>query len=423
MIHFARSNSVHGVVAWLVLGTVVGCGPHHHDGGGTAGAGGSIGAAGSDEGGEGGSVSAGTGGGAGTSGTGGAAAGTGGGGGAGTSGAGGEGGGGGGRLGYDAVIGCAAPRYADRASLTVVPAQPEIYARRLSGDGKVVGGQAGSFGPTFRWRPPSGIEQVEGLRYDVNNVSCDGSVLLTAESSSGVWRHRVGEEAEQVIPGGDYFLPKPLSLTPDGEVVVGHLAGYADLGPHPVRWTRASGLEPIPTLDNTLVQSVTPDGNTVLGIDVLRIFRFTWGETKQFVQGWVPSDGFSIRNLTVSGNGETYVFNASRHSLLIDSIRQEVDCPSVSCEPIALSGTGKVLMLVGPTGPAVDAPWATFVWTARHGFRSLNDLMSEHGAPPPGTLFANDMSDDGQVFTGYMTNPVGAPFEQFYAVLPPEAYD
>jgi hypothetical protein len=352
-----------------------------------------------------GSVSAGTGGTAGSSGSGGS--------------------GDGGRLGYDSVIGCPAPRYADDARLTLVPAQPEISLAKLSGDGRVVGGQVESFGSTFRWRPESGIEAVEGLRYGVSNLSCDGSVLLTADTSGGSWRHRVGEEAQQVIPGGDYFQPQPLSLTPDGSVVVGHLVGYADLGPHPVRWTAATGLEPITALDNTLVQGVAPDGNTVLGLDLLRIFRFTLGGTKEFVQGWVPSDGYSVTRLVVSANAQTYVFNATPtyRSLFVDSIRSEVDCPSVRCEPIALSGTGKVLMARGPIGPEIGAPWVTFVWTARHGFRTLDDLMSELGAPAPGVLLADDMSDDGQVFTGFMTEAGGAPHRKFYAVLPPAAYD
>lgn len=334
-------------------------------------------------------------------------------------------GGSGGRLGYDSVIGCTPGRYADQATLTLLPAEPEILAQKLSGDGRVIAGQVANFGPTFRWRPQGGVEAVDGLRYGVSNVNCDGSVLVTADTSGGSWRHRIGEEPEQVIPGGDYFQPGPVSLTPDGAVVVGHLVGGADLGPHVVRWTAATGLERIAPLENTLVQGVTPDGNTVLGVDVLRIFRFTLGGTKEFVQGWVPSNGYGITGLNVASNGQTYVFSATPTSsaLLVDSIRGIVDCPSVSCWPVAISSTGKVVIAVGPTGPEVGAPWATFVWTARHGFRTLNALLSEFGAPSSSTLLADDMSDDGQVFTGYTDDSSDAPHRQFYATLPPAAYD
>lgn len=405
------------IVCLLLLGGAVSCGPHHHDGGNAGSAGNDAGAAtgGSvDEGGTGGSVDAGGNGGTENS------AGT-----AGSVSAGGNGGSGnaGGRLGYDSVIGCAAARYPDAASLTLLPTDSDVSAARLSGDGKVVGGQLG--GTTMRWRPLSGFETLPGLQYRVSTLNCDGSVLLTADTSGGSFRHRVGQAPEQIIPSGDYYQPEPLSVTPDGNVVVGHLIGGVDIGPHPVRWTAATGLQRISPLENTLALRVAPDAGSVVGLDPLQIFRFDFGATKEFVQAWVPSDGQHTSSILVSADTRTYFFNASPdfHSLWVDSIRQEVECPSVRCSPIAISGTGKVLVSVGPTGPAVGAPWATFVWTAQHGFRTLNDLMSDYGAPAAGTLFASAVSDDGQVFTGYIDNPIGAPYQAFYAVLPRAAYD
>jgi len=394
------STSSRHVVAALLLGTLMGCGPRYVDGsGGSAGLSGSGGDRATETAGAGGSGE--------------------------TAGAGGsdDSGSAGGRVGYDSVIGCPAARWPDAASLTLLPTDSEVSAWRLSGDGRVVGGRLG--GTTMRWRPRSGFETLEGLRYEVTSLSCDGSVLLTADTSGGSYRHRVGEAPEQIIPSGDYYQPEPLSMTPDGDVVVGHLIGTTDVGPHPVRWTAETGLLSITPLENTLALRVSPDASWVVGLDPLQIFRFTFGGTKQILQSWVPTDGQNTTPILVSTDARTYFFNGSPdfHSLFIDSIRQEVACPSVRCQPIAISGTGKVLVVVGPTGSAVAAPWATFIWTAQHGFRTLNELMSEHGAPAPGILFANDVSDDGQVFTGYMDNPIGAPYQAFYATLPPSAYD
>jgi hypothetical protein len=385
------SIALRSIVGWLLLGSLVSCGPRQEDGGaggggaGLAGSGGSVGMAGE----------------AGAT-TGGSVVGTG-----GTS----------GDLGFDSVIGCPASRWPDTATLTILPDTDASFSK-VSGNGKVVAGQVGR--ATMRWTPQSGFEPVDGLQYRVSSLNCDGSVLATADTSGGSYRHRLGEEPEQIIPAGDYYRPEPLSMTPDGEMVVGHLIGGVDIGPHPVRWTAATGLERITAMENTLALQVAPDAGSVLGVDTLQIFSFDFGGTKQFVQGWVPSDGQHTSSIVVSADARTYFFNASTdyHSLWIDSVREGINCPSVRCWPIAISGTGKVVVVTGPTRPEVGAPWATFVWTAQHGFRTLNDLLSQYGAPAPGIVFANDVSDDGQVFAGWVDG-VGA----FYATLPRAAYD
>jgi hypothetical protein len=385
------SIALRSIVGWLLLGSLVSCGPRQEDGGaggggaGLAGSGGSVGMAGE----------------AGAT-TGGSVVGTG-----GTS----------GDLGFDSVIGCPASRWPDTATLTILPDTDASFSK-VSGNGKVVAGQVGR--ATMRWTPQSGFETVDGLQYRVSSLNCDGSVLATADTSGGSYRHRLGEEPEQIIPAGDYYRPEPLSMTPDGEMVVGHLIGGVDIGPHPVRWTAATGLERITAMENTLALQVAPDAGSVLGVDTLQIFSFDFGGTKQFVQGWVPSDGQHTSSIVVSADARTYFFNASTdyHSLWIDSVREGINCPSVRCSPIAISGTGKVVVVTGPTRPEVGAPWATFVWTAQHGFRTLNDLLSQYGAPAPGIVFANDVSDDGQVFAGWVDG-VGA----FYATLPRAAYD
>jgi hypothetical protein len=228
-----------------------------------------------------------------------------------------------------------------------------------------------------------------------------------------------------VLPGDGYYWPEPLSLTPDGSVIVGHLIGTNDPGPHPMRWTAATGAQLIEPLDNTLVYHVDPDGRTVLGLDVLQIFRFTLGGTKQLVQARVPPAGQITPRMLVSADGRSYTFNwdDDYDSFYARAVLGEVPCPGAPCTPVAISGTGKVMLVVSRTGPAPSDGSQTYVWTEAHGLRALNALMIEHGVTPPGTLFANAMSEDGQAFAGYMDNPNGAPSASFYATLPPSAYE
>jgi hypothetical protein len=78
--------------------------------------------------------------------------------------------------------------------------------------------------------------------------------------------------------------------------------------------------------------------------------------------------------------------------------------------------------------PRVTAPRGNMPLSSRGGlpFGALRAHRAQRyrvrraraGRPP-----RHDMSDDGQVFTGFMTEAAGAPHRKFYAVLPPAAYD
>lgn len=66
------------------------------------------------------------------------------------------------------------------------------------------------------------------------------------------------------------------------------------------------------------------------------------------------------------------------------------------------------------------------IWTLEHQFRDLTALLDQYGTDLAGRIpFAADLSDDGQVFVGSFSNAGGSSsiLWQFYAVLPPAAYD
>lgn len=66
------------------------------------------------------------------------------------------------------------------------------------------------------------------------------------------------------------------------------------------------------------------------------------------------------------------------------------------------------------------------IWTLEHQFRDLTALLDQYGAELAGRIpLAIDMSDDGQVFVGNYSDAGGAssPLSNFYAILPPAAYD
>jgi len=263
---------------------------------------------------------------------------------------------------------------------------------------------------------------VEGLEQRVASLSCDGSVLVTAEPG-GAWRHVLGSTPERLpFEGG---LQAPLSMTPDGSVVVANASNYADPGPHPTRWTAGTGAQAVESIDNTLVYQVAPDGVTLLGLDALQIFRFRLGGEKERVQAVYPNTGTTPPDIFVSTNAQTYAFNWTdeRDTVFVSRYGYEISCPSVYCTPVAISSTGKVVLVTGPIAPEIGAPWASFVWTEAHGYRRLDELLAEYGAPTSGEVIAADMSDDGQAIIGYIQDDPNGPHPKFHAVLPPAAYD
>jgi hypothetical protein len=389
----------------LALLSVVGCGPHHDDGGtggagasGTAATAGSAGQAGSGGVGSGGSANAGAGG---VAGTGGAPP--------------------NGQGDYDEVIGCGAVSWPVAATFTVLGSMNDrFFPSSLSGDGRVIGGQHDS--TPVRWSASSGFIPIADVDGAPIELSCNGDVAAVRAFSDGIYRESAAEGLEYLFGSADTSA-SPLSLSPDGSTIVGNLDTQENPGPFPVRWTRATGSEPIEPLRNSLVYHTSPDGQSFVGADVLHVYRFQPGLGKMVLFNHAPLAFDGPATMPVSADGSAFAFSThtTLDSMLVvrGDLTENVNCPVVPCAPIVLSGTGKALLIwVGGAG-------GSFIWTREHGFRSLGELLQQFGADTQGRIVsAQQMSDDAQAFTGTAADPNNPlDYQGFYATLPAAAYE
>jgi hypothetical protein len=390
---------------WVLAASsfISGCGPHHHDGGsgGSAGEGASAGEAGSSSGG--------------IAGSGGVA-------GSGTAGVGGAAGAGGteGQLGYDIVVGCPAATWPAVATFTVIESPSgRFIPSKLSGDGRVVGGALGP--EAMRWRPGAGFNQMNLLEGIPRAMSCDGSVAAVY-AGGGVWHDTETDGARYIFGYGSARVDE-VNISPDGSVITGNLVGSEDEpGPAPVRWTWGVGAQVLGSLVNSIVYHVSPDGQALLGADILQVYRWSEASGKRifFWQAPLGFDGPPIMPVSADGNVIAFTSRSTLTSMLLFTPERGaslLECPGELCAPISVSGTGKVVLL-----------WSTesqsLVWTEKHGFRSLTQLVQEYGGDTQGYgLSAHDMSDDGQVFTGLTTDGTGTTGNGFYVTLPAAAYE
>ncbi|MDF3069020.1 MAG: hypothetical protein K0R38_4621 [Polyangiaceae bacterium] len=408
------SKRFDAAVCALVLASLMGCGGHHEGGG-------AGGAAGTD---------------AGSAGAGGSAAGAG--GAAGSAGAGAIGGatgssGGGPLPGYDRVVGCAGVAWPEVATFTFMGngLEQRFYPDRLSGDGRVAAGrlQSASFAITpVRWRAGIGFIPIEGIAATVEQLSCTGDIaIMRSNIGIGIFREAEGSGAEYLF-GNEEEGAASVGLSPDASVVIANLDSIADPGPYPVRWTRATGVQRLDELRNSVIYHTSGDGRTLLGSDSLHVYRWHEGAGKTLLLVQVPLGFGFVPNMPVSADGGTVVFSSLSRDSVIDSITvaqppayNGYRCPSVPCHPQDISGTGAAVLV-----SAASESGGTLVWTAKHGFRSITALVQQYGGDTQGrVLQAHNMSDDGQVFTGYAVN-VSAAFNDsiaFYATLPLAAYD
>jgi hypothetical protein len=389
----------------LIFGAF-GCGPRHDGGGegGTAGVAGSGGVAGTDAAGSGGAA------GTGAAGSGGAA-------GTGAAGSGVAGEGGAAEIpGYDEVIGCPAETWPDVATFTILGSMEDrFFPFSLSGDGRVIGGQYD--GAAARWTQAEGFVPSDNVYPHL--LSCTGEFAVGSSTNAGVYRQSVSHGVEYLFgaPGDGV---NPLSVSPDGAVVVGNLDNIEENpGPFPVRWTAAGGAQQLDALQNALVYHTNADGTSLLGADVLHVFRWgaQAGKTVLLQQTPRAFDGPAI--MPVSADGHVYAFtqNTTLDSFVVarEGTATLVYCPSI-CAPVDVSGTGKVVLLWG------DGPQ---LWTADKGFLDLAAVLQQFGADTQGrSLSVDSISDDGQVIIGLAADPNNSvDYQAFYATLPRAAYE
>ncbi|RYZ04885.1 MAG: hypothetical protein EOO73_22180 [Myxococcales bacterium] len=394
----------------------VGCGPRHDGGGGEGGDAGSGGVAGEGVAGSGGIAGTGAVGGGGVAGAG--AVGSGGVAGSGAAGSGGVAGEGGAAEvpGYDEVIGCPPVSWPETATFTILGSmQDRFFPSALSGDGRVAAGQYD--GGYARWTEAQGFTPAGQVFPDV--LSCTGQFAVGPGSPYGVFRQS-DAYGEEYLFGTEGVPVRQLSVSPDGSAVIGNLDdSYVNPGPFPVRWRAGVGADLLSPLANSLVYHTNSDGTSLLGVDILHVFRWQDSAPKTVLLPQAPLafDGPPI--MPVSADGHVYAFT-SRSTLdtfivARDDVATLVYCPG-TCAPTDVSGTGKVVLLWG------DGP---HIWTAEHGFLDLATLLQQFGADTQGRrLSVHNVSNDGQAFLGLAADPNNPlDYQGFYATLPRAAYE
>jgi hypothetical protein len=331
------------------------------------------------------------------------------------------GGGGAGEVpGYDEVIGCPAVTWPETATFTILGSMEDrFFPTSISGDGRVLGGYYD--GTTSRWSAAQGFTPTGNVYPDV--LSCTGEFAVGNGLPHGVFRQSEAYGAEYLF--GEAEAPvRQVSMTPDGSVVVGNIDdAYVNPGPFPVRWRAGSGADLLSALSNTLVYHVSPDGASLLGLDILHVFRWQEGAPKTVLLQQSPLAFDGPPTMPVSADGHVYAFTqrSTLDSMVVarDALPVLIGCPT-TCAPTDVSGTGKVVVLW--TG---DADNGTLIWTEQHGFRSLTTLVQQFGGDTQGRILsAYDVSDDGQAFTGTAGLPNNSlDYQGFYATLPRAAYE
>jgi hypothetical protein len=395
------------------LGALSACSPHH-EGGGSGGAGGSIDEAGAPS--EGGSVAE-----AGAPGMAGGSAGNG--GSAGSSGASGGAAGSGGaaplEYGYDTVIGCEQQPVSKTATFTIL-ASPELgyQVNSLSADGRVIGGRYNdrvSMRHFIAERHMYVLGVSGNITGPVPDLSCDGSYALVWDPNLGIIRHSHATNGFDVaFPPEDYPDVLPRLISPDGSLILANFSESQGGGPYPLVWKKETGSLQIPGLDNTLLFQVYPDNERFVGLDIQGAFSYTPGLGKHRLVNSGP-DFFVPGSLVVSADGSSFAYRRDPHTLLVPPWGQ-ITCPDeLVCRPLAMSGTGRVILLSAGDGFNPDQRF--YIWDRYHGFRDFKLLLRLLGVPPlPEQISPRVMSDDGQFFAG---DTSAGPF---YASLPRAVY-
>lgn len=131
--------------------------------------------------------------------------------------------------------------------------------------------------------------------------------------------------------------------------------------------------------------------------------------------------------MPVSADGITVAFSTTttRDSITVSQppVYEMYPCPHAPCVAMDISGTGKAILV---SNSSAESP-GTLVWTLKHGFRNLTQLVQQYGGDTQGRILgAEAMSDDGQAFIGLAIDPTSddpLDYIAFYASLPVAAYD
>ncbi len=326
---------------------------------------------------------------------------------------------------------CACPGGAAARPGLIVLASPGMYARDLSGDGKVVVGTISGVG-AFRWTQAGGVQPLSTSPIgSASGVSFDGSVIVGSDSP-GVFRWTASGTQTLGIPPGFESVGWQTRVSADGSVILGWASNATTLTTAVWRWTQAGGFQvlPGPVAYNHSVSDLSADGNVATGNDLFHVFRtvLSWqypGEAFRHTMSGsapLPSPGgsFHFAAYGISGDGQTIVgerwlYNPLGHPDAHAAVRwvgaggpQEIPLLAGHPESLARAVSFDGSVIAGTVDQGwlqgwLQTPTAVWIWTEAEGTRDLKQVLIGLGVGGAGAWtfqYVRGMSDDGATILG-----------------------
>ena len=268
---------------------------------------------------------------------------------------------------------------------SIMPGEVADTVGGISSLGRVVLGGFPGNGTThaFRWTEVAGAahlgELPGGDRSGAIDVFPRGDIIVgNSDSEEGpqavIWSADAGMVPLGDLPGGP-FRSGAMAISADGLVIVGH--GRSSQGTEAVRWTAETGMVGLGDLDGGRFESyataVSADGSVIAGTgNSGGPWAFRWTEETGMVRLDFPDPPYAqYRVYGMSWDGNTIVGEAVY----------------------------------------IDRQSGAFYWTAREGFRMLDEVLTEHGIEDHQDWRslgrAYGVSADGRTIVGYGVNPQG----------------
>ncbi len=355
------------------------------------------------------------------------------------------------------ILGCDAVAWPEKATFETLPwghrYEPETETG-VSANGEVIVGYTTDWDPESETNPDSDGYIHRPALFDGSDwqqvlpearstnlvVNCDGTVFAGGYDRLHGFIKRAGQ-APVILVGKGNWATEPRAISADGTRVVGNLAYRGDtwngFGMDPVVWTdlgAASYLwpkEPRMALhirfDGGLISGLTdhcnyPTPPALCGVPE-HLFTST-GRPNETIYPNAPAARMSSDGSTFADTRLVPSPDLSQDLPVLRIFRPssgltELPCPPEDgCEVADISSHGNILLLNARR---------PLLWTERHGFRTLRNVLAEDGVSVPFYRFSvTAMSDDGRVIVGhgYSLNPEGPrPWSAFRITLSRKAYE
>ena len=356
------------------------------------------------------------------------------------------------------VLGCSAGVWPEVATYEALPISPfrggPDTITDLSANGKVVVGYATHYDANYtntsyhpiRFDGSSWKTVFTEARSRTAVVNCDGSVVAAGYDGLRAFIKRTGQPPVIVVGKGQWATV-PRGISADGTRIVGNLEYRGDswtgFGMDAVVWTDLGVARYLWPAEPRMALHITFDGGLIAGLtdhcnypepaascgQPEHLFTSTGRPNETLYPGApatvMSSDGSTFADSVLDPTSDPY-----DEKFLVRLFRPSeglttLPCPRGSCEVVGLSSRGNILLVAGPSPHA--SAGGPFLWTQRHGFRRLADILAVDGVRVHYIRYTvRGLSDDGRVIVGHgFAPPASGPrdYIPFRITLPRKAYE